>query len=1203
MKLFALLAITALSGLTAAADPEINLQQEFDQPPRSAMAQTWWHWSSNAVTRAGITADLEAMKTIGYSGAHLFFPSMSGMPPNHKWPEIMSDEWRENVKFAAGEAKRLGLEFGIHNCPGWSSSGGPWIKPEDSMQFLVSTAREVTGPQSGPLKLARPETRHDYYRDIAVYAFPVSQSMPQAGITTNLPAVNPAVLLDGSPDTFIDLPVKDQGTLASFTLEFSAPFAARFAEIKFDTRQLYINVEIEASDDGKNFRKIAAYHRGIHNDKCDPKLIAFNEDVVSAKFYRFNFIHADFPDWIKPRSIRLNAISVTAVPMIANIDRQNSSSDCFAYVPPSAKYAAVKGIDLNTMLDLTDKLKPDGTLDWSVPDGTWTILRIGHTPTGAMNAPASLRGLECDKLSRRGLDAHWPYLMDKILQDTSASGVLKYVTIDSYEVGGQNWTANFAAEFARRRGYSLQPYLPAALGYVVGTPADSARFLYDFQRTVSDLFAENYYDYFTELCHKNQLVALTEAYGGPYDQLRCARNADIPTGEFWCCLNMPSSSGHLYGKKRIGAEAFTTGPKEGRWQEDPRQLKNGGDRAWCAGINTLIMHSFVHQPYLNVRPGITLGPHGSHLNRHNTWWSYGADWIKYVNRSQALLQAGQPVADLLILAGESAPNGVAYLNNVSAAGYCYDYCGSDDLKEAIKVKNGKIQAPSGVTYEVLSLGTDRYLSLATLRKTAALLENGATVAGLPPLGSPSLADRSADPAYRELVMQLWGSNPKSGSILKVGQGRLIVTSDPVLALKAAAITPDLAGAGINFVHRRAGADEIYFVCNNTDSYFCGEIKFRVADGKAPELWYPDTGKTGAAAIWRSDVPGVVTIPLPLAPRESLFVVFRPGSAVPAFKRFVTDEPAVKLDITRAVYRAIGETAGADVTSQIKQLVGPGGLDFIVDNRLVSQDPAPNRIKELVLDYAQNGQTVHKVIQERERAVVNTSLRDHDQGAMPVRRDNELLVCFERNGQVSVELADGSVRNVKMDSMPAPLELNEAWRLTFPPDMGTPAVIELPQLISWTDYPDNGVKYFSGTAAYSKEFVLPERLTGADRRTILDLGSVKNLAEVELNGQKVALLWKLPFAVDVTGFLQPGKNRLVIRVTNLWVNRLIGDEQRTIKDEEINGWPKWVLADLPNSGTGRYTFSSWKGWGKDDLPFPSGLLGPVVLRAAELVKVK
>ena len=1284
------LMLSWLVAIPAEADEAARLRQGFASPPPQARAETWWHWSSLFVTPEGITADLESMKEIGYGAAHIFAPAMSSTPPGN-WPQIMTPAWRQLFKHAAAEAKRLGLLLGVHNCPGWSSSGGPWIKPADSMQYLVAAALEVTGPVKGPFKLAQPETRRDYYRDIEVYAFPSGTPMPQPNITFDFETANPSAVADGNRDTFVNFPTAKKGGSGSVTFQFAEPFEARFAEIRFRAGALYVNSEVEVSDDGRNFRKAGALKKGIHNDKGDPKLISLGDKPVKASCFRFTFRHHPFPVWIRATDTRVADIRLLSTPMIADVDSKNSSMNSFRYVLPAKGYANVPGIDPEKLLRLGDRLKPDGTLDWDAPAGNWTILRIGHTSTGACNAPASLRGLECDKLSKRGLDAHWPHMMKILLEDVRETGVLKYATIDSYEVGGQNWTEGFGEEFRRRRGYDLMPYLPAALGYVVGTPAESARFLYDFQRTVADLFAENYYDYFTELCHKNGLIAITETYGGPFDHLRCARNADIPTGEFWIGRYgkpgvLQSSAANFHGRSRVGAEAFTTEAMPGRWLQDPRQLKEYGDRAWAGGISALIMHSFVHQPLLHVRPGITLGRHGAHLNRNNTWWKYGGGWTEYIARAQYLLQQGRKVADLLILTGESCPNG----SSAAPAGYTIDLCCLEDLMENLKCVDGRLVAPSGASYAVLSLGNDRHLSPATLKKVRELLEAGAVVAGLPPQGSPSLSGgRAADAEYGAMVADLWGTRPVHRSVRRVGRGRLIVNNNPAEILRTADIAPDFkVSPGLNVLHRRVGGVEIYFVNNDSDLFYDGDAAFRAGAGKRPEFWDPLTGEIKPAAVWR-EVGSHVSIPLVLNPRESRFVVFTPSSVKPGLTAFRQGEKLPELEIVKAIYRPCGEEAGRDVTEHVRRLQTPAGLDFkvenqllggdpaarrfkelfieyreggrsgsvvvperrrvklvpsrgenrslkignavyrargeekgidvtgkvramvnpeglsfVVDNRTLGGDPAPNRYKELVLEYEYNGNAERKVLQEHVSFSINTAFHPEPSAAQVVTVDGVPHLRFDRPGKAEVTCADGNILRISCDTLPAPLKLDSEWRLAFPPDLGAPPAIELPRLISWTEHRDPGVKYFSGTATYTKEFELPAALPAADRRLMLDLGEVRNLAEVELNGRKVALLWTPPFVCDVTDALTPGRNTLTIRVTNLLVNRQIGDEQREWKEETVSGsrWPKWVLEDKPHSEAGRFTWGTWKGWTAKDTPLPSGLLGPVQLRSAVLLPI-
>ena len=1193
-----------------------ELRAGFRSPPPGGRAQTWWHWSSRMVTKEGISADLESMRDIGYEAAHIFSASMSPNPPG-EYPQVLSDEWRELLRHTGAEARRLGIDLGMHNCPGWSSSGGPWITPDVAMQFVVASETSVSGPDEQRVVLPQPETRHDFYRDIAVLAFPDLNHHAQPTITCDFTTDNPEVLIDNDRASAVALPVKEKDTSAVITLSYDEPMTVRALELTFSETHLYISGQLEVSQDGSSFQPACRFNYGIYNDQRGPKYSSISP-AVSARVFRLSFQHLVPPVFIRPVDVRLNGIRLLTAPMIANVDAVNSAGSSFAYrpAPPAAQQDI--GISPDAIIDLTAKLQPDGSITWAPPPGRWTILRIGHTPTGKMNAPAFLRGLECDKLNRRGLEAHWPHMVDVFQKDLQ--GALKYVTIDSYEVGGQNWTSGFDQQFARRRGYDLLRYLPAVLGYQVGAAEDSARFLFDFQRSVAELFAEEYFDVFTELCHQHGLVAITESYGGPFNYLRCARQADIPTGEFWIERRppaiFPGSAANVHGRARVGAEAFTTEALPGRWQQDPRQLKEYGDRAWCNGISQLIMHSFVHQPWLNVRPGMTLGRHGAHLSRTNTWWPYGHAWVDYINRSQFLLQQGRAVRDVLVLAGESRPNHYPAITELTNAGYAFDYCCVDDLYDSLKVSNGRVVAPSGASYALLFLGPDRYLSCKTLRTLRDLLHAGATIAGIAPTASPSLTDTPDE--HSALRQELWG-NLAAGQRRQVGAGSIICSDKPLAALQACAVPPAIVGPrggasavvprGISTVHRRRGQLDIFFIVNqSSDAFICKDMAFRVPADRVPSLWYPDSGLDEPAALWqRLESHTAVRIALP--PHGSLFVVFAPastdGNTTAHFRDLVSQAAAgataedTNIVITRAIYRARGDQDGMDVSDTIRKLITPNGLFFTANNQTFGRDPASNRFKELVLDAVVYGRIIQRVYAEHAEIAFDRSLS----AASPTQYvrvvDGVPRVCFTAPGTAAVIDQLGQRRELSVDAIPAPIDLSNDWQLSFPPDLGAPPAVALPRLISLSDHDLDGVKYFAGTVTYARSFDLPAGARQDSRRWLLDLGKVRNLAEVELNGRVVELLWKQPFACDVTKDLREGPNHLVIRVTTLWVNRLIGDARNDEPVPTVNGWPQWVIDDLPNSGKGHFSYSTWKGWQKDDQLVPAGLIGPAALRCHEL----
>ena len=231
----------------------------------------------------------------------------------------------------------------------------------------------------------------------------------------------------------------------------------------------------------------------------------------------------------------------------------------------------------------------------------------------------------------------------------------------------------------------------------------------------------------------------------------------MPTGEFWLGASphgsprIAASAGHLNGRAQIGAEAFTTEAMPGRWQITPRQLKESGDRGWLEGISQLVYHSYLSQPFMNVKPGLSLGRHGTQLNRHTTWWKDGKWWSRYVRRGQFLLQSGKPKADALVLSGDSQPNASLRPDAFVRAGYNFDFCGRADLLK-LETKGGRVNMPGQEPYEFLCLGSDAYLTLPVLAKVRALLAAGARVAGNRPAGTPSLSDDAA--AWKRLADEI-----------------------------------------------------------------------------------------------------------------------------------------------------------------------------------------------------------------------------------------------------------------------------------------------------------------------------------------------------------------------------------------------------------------------------------------------------------------
>ena len=1286
--LFLLLCTTALAG---------DLAREFQSPPPSARAHTWWHWMNGNITKEGITADLEAMARVGVGGAQIF-NAAEGIP--HGPVQFNSDEWRALVKHAATEADRLGLELCIHNCGGWSSSGGPWNTPEHAMQVVVTSEQQVQGPVRYEGVLPQPPTKLDCYRDIALLAFrtPEAETVTMKDfapkVTTSAVKVDGAKLIGGKPGSVVVFTLPTPQKPQFIQLEFAKPFTARTLSLTPTARMRGCHGLLEISDDGGKFRPVETLNIGRGSEKR-----VFSFAPVTARFYRVLLKSAD----AKMKHVGFGAVELSPRLGIENLTGKEFT-DRGGEIVSGVAAAADPGevVHREQVVDLTAKMSANGKLAWDAPEGQWTIVRFGYTPNGRNNHPAPVEGTgpECDKLSAEAAQAHWDGLMGKLIAELGplTGKAFNNVLIDSYEVGTQNWTPKFREEFQKRRGYDLVRFLPVLTGRVVESPEVTERFLWDFRRTIADLFAENYSAKFAQMAHRNNMLYSVEPYGNcPSDDLQYGSYADIPMSEFWPGGGSPgnakhaASLGHVYGRKYVGAESFTAAPEMGKWLKDPFSLKAQGDLVWCGGVNRFIFHRYAHQPWTSPTryPGMTMGQWGTHFERTVTWWEQSRSWLTYIARSQYLLQSGRFVGDVLFFAGEGAPNdGRA---GALAPGYDYDTCCADALLGLVGAKNGRIVLPSGMSYRVLALPNSTTMTPVLLRKLKQLVDAGATIVGKKPVHSPSLAGwPTCDDEVRTLADELWASG--------------IQDKSPAEALAALDVKPDFASedksARLVFIHRVADGADIYFVSNQKEVGAEVACTFRVA-GRQPELWHSDSGIIENVPVF-TERDGRTTVPLRFDPAGSVFVVFRHPVTTDHFvvakqtgARIAAAQPPPELKIFKAEYGSFATVTSdcLDVTATVKKAVKAGNRRIRATSEIFGGDPAPNEVKELRVESIVGGARKIQTVAENQtlevpaeaevllavyglvgeetaapaEQVIDLTAKLHGlvkDGVLVVEAGNELAgrdpagmipkelrvdysyrgvrkfvrvpehrslslpdeaerlvppiaydLSIAPNGQpevlarepVTVELKTAAGRTLKAEvrEVPAPVELAGSWELSFPPNWGAPAKVTLDRLISWTEHPDPGIKYFSGSATYRKTFDHKSATDNRQSKTFLDLGQLKNIAEVKLNGNDLGILWKPPFQVEITDVVRAGKNNLEVRVTNLWPNRLIGDEQLA-DDREWDGiklkvWPKWLLDGKP-SPTGRFTFTTWHHWTKGDEPLASGLFGPVLLRTAVKVPV-
>jgi hypothetical protein len=908
------------------------------------------------------------MKDAGVGGAIVFQITSAGTSrfapvANVYSPgvEYYNDNWLSLLRHAAVEAQRLGLELGLHNCIGWSVSGGPWIKPENAMQRVVWSEARAAGPRPYDRFLDQPAAKMNHYKDIAVLLVP-----------------------DGEP----------------------APGA---------------------------------------------------------------------------------------------------------------------------IINITGKMRPDGRLVCDIPRGRYTIYRFGHTPTGSKPnaAPENTDALEADKMSAAAMSLHMRSVLEplqKHLGDTIGRS-LKVIHFDSYEAGGQDWTPLMREEFQARKGYDLIPWLPVLAGRVIKSKEAAEGFKRDLKAVIADLFLEYSFRLPQKMLREAGLEMQSEPYATgpgnvarPFATFDAAPVPDRPATEFWFHRRADEldiwrvgAAIPFFGKTLLSAEAFSGRGEHSRWSETPARLKPSGDLAFSLGVNRMILHHWVHQPFPDsIKPGMSMGPWGSHFGRNQTWHEPGKAWLAYLARSQYLMRQGEKVSDFITL-DVYMPGG--------------DVISEKSLLNHVNIKDGRLTGPTGRTYPLLAIPRKggAPLSLEALEKIERLVAGGAVVFGpKPPAPAPSLDFAADEKKFKELADSIWGNAP----LAETGEnsykkGRVLWGGSVDEALRRLNVPASVEVHGgrdrddsLCWLHRRSGEVDIFYFSNLGAESKHLNVALR-AKNKTPEIWDPETGVVRPAALWRPTAAGA-DVSLSLKPHQALFIVF--------------EKPIAQNDFAAAVRSPLSPD------------------DFMVE-----------------------------------------------------RKADGWAVASAAAGGVELQTASGKTLRAVIAAAPAAVAPAGAWRVEFRPPVGAPFSTKFDKLESWTRSDDERIKYFSGTAVYTNTFRLPETAAADDLSVILNLGAVRELASVSVNGRFVATLWHAPFEVEVTGFIKPGENELRIEVTNTWANRLIGDNEHPddcewgagSRDEgrPLRRFPDWLLEGRPRP-TKRQAFSTWNYFDKKSVPPDAGLMGEV-----------
>lgn len=869
-----------------------ELERNFASPPDATRPRCYWYWMDGHITKEGITHDLEAMRRVGIGEGYIGIISGQSSLPAGDEPKALTDPWWQLIEHAIREGGRIGVDIGLFNSPGWSQSGGPWVKPQQSMRYVALPETRLHGPQRFEGRLLTPPGQ---FQDIALLAFlaPAGEG-EQAKTTARMPT--------------------------AVTFQLPSPSTARSVTVH-PIKPVNVTAELQASDNGTNYHMIKQFAIDRHNLAVNVGPVPLAPIVASfpattARFFRLNFSGA----------CELGEIELSPAARVENYAAksllkmfQDPQPPFDYYTWPQQAEPELPGLTLppEAVRDISKHLAADGTLRWDVPPGEWIVVRAAMTPTGAQNSPAppEATGLEVDKMNRAALRSHFDAYVGVLLKRMPAADrkALKHIVADSYETGPQNWTDGFAADFQKHYGYDPIRFLPVMTGRIVGSAEQSNRFLWDLRRFVADRVALDYVGGLRDLCHEQGLRMWLENYGHwgfPAEFLQYGGQCDEISGEFWATGNLGSielrdaaSAAHIYGMPVVWAEAFTGGPL---FVNTPRDLKARGDWAFCEGINQFVFHVYIHQPWDERRPGINAW-FGTEFNRHNTWFEQSKPWIDYLRRCSVMLQAGKPVADVAYFIGEDTPKMAGIRKPELPAGYDFDYINADVIENRLAVKDGRFVLPDGTSYRLLVLPESATMRPALLKKIRELVLAGGAVLGPAPERSPSLQNFPAcDAEVKQLTRELWDGRVMTGIDLPEALRRLKTPAD--------VICPD----GILWKHRKEGDTDIYFLSNQKAMSRSESVSFRV-NGRAPEFWWPESGRIEAAPSYEMN-GGRVSVPVQFDPNTSVFVVFRQK----ATESRVVDAKhrPVPLEIRRAMYEAGQKLAGPWQVTFDPQAGGP-----------------------------------------------------------------------------------------------------------------------------------------------------------------------------------------------------------------------------------------------------------------------------------------
>ena len=1181
-----------------------DAKQNFLSPPTAAKPGTFWFWMNGNVTKEGITLDLEAMHRIGL-GVILNFDAGTGIP---KGPvDYLSDKWFELKAHAIKEAHRLGMDFVMHNCPGWTSSGGPWITPELAMKELTWSKTDVKGGKKINISLPKGETLLDYYNDIAVLAYP---------------KLNDPTLFDNW----------ERRTNKQFSIYAAEKIEAPSEGAVIDTEKI-IDVSEYMSPDGLltwdapvgewTILRLGYTPTGRTNNSAPDTGIGLECDKYNAKAIEFHF--NNMMDILLPAmggSVEKKRFGLEIDSW--EVGMQNWTSGFEQTFKERTGYDLTKYLPAMTGHIVGDTETTDRFL--------WDVRRV-HADLLAQNYYGKFRELcnDNDMLAMvepydRGpmeemqigapfdmcMGEFW-FGLSSIYQCNKTMHRTCKLASSIAHTNGHRYTGaeSFSSEPASAK-WQEYPFAMKGLG-------DNA-FTKGINRVVIHRYAQQ--------PHTTALPGMTMgAWGIQFDRTttwwepgkawigyltRC--QSLLQQGNFVADLAyFTGESGGVY--TRVERDVLVPSPTTG-YDYDLINSETLLNKAFVDEANRLALPNGMRYKILVLQDYETMS-------------------LPMLRKVHSMVSKG-----LTVVGAKPVSNpGLRYRSEAERHDFdwlCNDLWGTGEGRVEKKFGKGivywgfsfeEIARKAGLTPDFTYTSesgdapvkyihradeaTDIYFLTNQRRKSEEIVCSFRIGNKMPELWNPVTGSTAPIPLYRcergrtyvPLRLDPLGSafivfrSPAATGIHTIKKKNLIVKSTLDFADVPRTLHRDVVD---NFTISFMAKPEIDIMMRTdnylenvphpwTDYYAIYPPSGEMLYGKGHRTCGLAVGRNGVA-VWEhgKQVPVMVmAAPTAISGWSHIALVYSDGI------------PSIYVN---------GQFIAKGEREQNGGYVHPGtGKAYLNEGASYYNG---DMTKPELFSYILNDEELKRLsLQPFEKTEIWKRIVEPS--------DNSSTILFWENGSYKLEKSNGKTATIQVTEVDAPTLLDGEWNITFPAGTGAPEKITVNKLQSLHKHPINGVKYFSGTASYFKTFDLEKSALAKGKRIFIDLGQVEVLAELIVNGKNAGVLWTRPFFKDITNLLKQGENRLEIKVTNLWPNRLIGDEflpdpdqfttkfdisdsdrfDAPLKEGAIVKLPDWFLNNEPKPDNGRVTFTTWKHYHNTSPLLESGLVGPVVLRCA------